>query len=152
MEVPIKINHINRFLLFKLPAAFFAGVRLRTIDSQHCTTTVKYKWINQNPFRSMFWAVQAMAAELSTGALVMQSIQNSGLKISMLLINNKGSYYKKALGRITFICKDGVEIQDAIDMAIETNEGQLCLMRSTGTDEAGDIVSDFEFEWSIKVK
>jgi hypothetical protein len=152
MEVPIKINHINRFLLLKLPAAFFAGVRLRKIDFKHCTTTVKYKWINQNPFRSMFWAVQAMAAELSTGALVMQSIQNSGLKISMLLINNKGSYYKKALGRITFICKDGVEIQNAIDMAIKTNEGQLCLMRSTGTDEAGDIVSDFEFEWSIKVK
>ena len=34
-------------------------------------STVKHRWINQNPFNSMYFAVQAMAAELSTGALVM---------------------------------------------------------------------------------
>jgi hypothetical protein len=100
----------------------------------------------------MFWAVQGMAAELSTGALVMQAIQNSGMKISMLVANNRGSYHKKALGRITFKCKDGDLIQDAIEKAMETKEGQICLMRSIGRNEAGDMVSEFEFEWTIKVK
>jgi hypothetical protein len=33
--------------------------------------SVKHRWINQNPFNSMYFAVQAMAAELATGALVM---------------------------------------------------------------------------------
>jgi hypothetical protein len=32
-----------------------------------CVATVKHRWINQNPFNSMYFAVQAMAAELSTG-------------------------------------------------------------------------------------
>jgi len=100
----------------------------------------------------MFWAVQGMAAELSTGALVMRAIQNSGLKISMLLASNTGSYYKKALGKITFICKDGEIVNDAIAKAIESKEGQICLMRSIGKNESGDIVSEFEFEWTIKVK
>lgn len=148
----IKPNRINRFLLFKLPSAYLAGVRLRSIDLNQCTTTVRYKWINQNPFNSMFWAVQGMAAELSTGALVMQAVKNSDINISMLLANNRGSYYKKALGKITFSCMDGRIIQETIDEAIETKEGQICLMRSIGKNEAGDIVSEFEFEWTIKVK
>jgi hypothetical protein len=100
----------------------------------------------------MFWAVQGMAAELSTGALVMQAVKNSDINISMLLANNRGSYYKKALGKITFSCMDGRIIQETIDEAIETKEGQICLMRSIGKNEAGDIVSEFEFEWTIKVK
>ena len=33
----------------------------------------------------MFWAVQGMAAELATGALVMQKIKASGKNISMLV-------------------------------------------------------------------
>ena len=148
--MPIKPNQINRFMLLKLPAAFLTGVRLRSIDLEQCSTSVRYKWINQNPFRSMFWAVQGMAAELSTGALLMQAVQNSGQKFSMLLASNKGVYHKKALGRITFICKDGTKTRDAIEKAVETREGQLFLMQSTGRDEAGDIVAEFEFEWTNK--
>ena len=71
---------LNVFLMFKLPAAFFTGVRAKFIDDSKCTVTVKHRWINQNPFRSMFWAVQGIAAELTTGALVMQKIRQSGKK------------------------------------------------------------------------
>ena len=100
----------------------------------------------------MYFAVQAMAAELTTGALVMYHIKKSGKKISMLVANNKGNFTKKARGRITFTCNDGNLIEDAIRKAIETGEGQTFWMTSTGKDEAGDQVSFMEFEWSIKVK
>jgi hypothetical protein len=42
----------------------------------------------------MYFAVQAMAAELSTGALVMYQIQKSGKKISMLVANNRKLHKK----------------------------------------------------------
>ena len=150
--MPLKPRKINRFLLFKLPAAYFTGVRLRSIDSERCITSVKYRWINQNPFKSMFWAVQGMAAELSTGALVMNSIHNSGQRVSMLVVRNSGTYFKKAIGRINFTCNDGLLIDETIKKAIRTNEGQICLMRSKGVDRQGNEVSEFEFEWTIKVK
>ncbi|KAF5296692.1 hypothetical protein FQR65_LT19802 [Abscondita terminalis] len=55
----------------------------------------------------MYFAVaQAMAAELSTGALVMREIQRSGKKVSMLVANNNGTYTKKAVGTITFTCEE----------------------------------------------
>lgn len=145
-------SKLNTFLLLKLPSAYISGVRVKHIDKQQCVVTVKHRWINQNPFNSMYFAVQAMAAELTTGALVMYHIQESGRKISMLVANNKGTFTKKAKGRITFTCVDGDRIKNAIDNAIATGEGQTFWMASTGIDETGDTVSKMDFEWSIKVK
>lgn len=145
-------SKLNTFLFVKLPSAYWSGVRVKAISASSCVATVKHRWFNQNPFNSMYFAVQAMAAELTTGALVMYHIKKSGKKISMLVANNKGNFTKKARGRITFTCNDGSLIADAIHKAIETGEGQTFWMTSVGKDEAGDQVSYMEFEWSIKVK
>lgn len=145
-------SKINTFLLFKLPSAYFTGVRVKTISETSCVTTAKHKWINQNPFNSMFWAVQGMAAELSTGAMVMACIEESKKNVSMLVANNKATFTKKAKGRIFFTCKDGEAIKKAIEATIATGEGQTCWMTSEGVDAEGDVVSIFEFEWTLKVK
>ena len=148
----ISVSSLNKFLFFKLPSAFLCGVRVKEIDENKCVATVKHRWINQNPFHSMYFAVQAMAAELSTGALVMFQIQKSGRKISMLVANNKGNFTKKATGRITFACNDGHLIERAIQDTIATGEGQTFWMKSIGTDEKGIQVSEMDFEWSVRVK
>lgn len=145
-------SKLNQFLLFKLPSAFICGVRVMTIDATECVVSVKHRWINQNPFQSMYFAVQAMGAELSTGALVMYHIQKSGKKISMLVANNKGNFTKKATGRITFSCKDGHLIEEAIQKTIATGEGQTFWMKSIGMNEQGIQVSEMDFEWSVRVK
>ena len=145
-------GNLNKFLFFKLPSAFISGVRAKEIDVNQCTVTVKHRWINQNPFNSMYFAVQAMAAELTTGALVMYHIKKSGKRISMLVANNKGNFTKKATGRITFICKDGHLIEEAIQRTITTGDGQTFWMKSNGTNEQGIQVSEMDFEWSVRVK
>jgi hypothetical protein len=148
----ISVSKLNKFLFFKLPSAFLCGVRVKQIDNTQCVVTVKHRWINQNPFNSMYFAVQAMAAELSTGALVMNHIQISGKKISMLVANNKGNFTKKATGRITFVCNDGHLAERTIHQAVLTGEGQTFWMKSIGTDENGIQVSEMDFEWSVRTK
>ncbi|MFK7048929.1 hypothetical protein FLACOL_02250 [Flavobacterium columnare] len=143
---------LNLFLFFKLPSAFWSGVRVKRIDDYECQATVKHRWFNQNPFNSMYFAVQAMAAELTTGALVMKQIKESGKNISMLVANNKGTFTKKATGKITFICSDGRLIEEAIKNTIATGEGQTFWMKSIGMDEKGDQVSVMDFEWTVRVK
>lgn len=145
-------KNLNRFLFFKLPSAFLCGVRVLSLSDQTCTVGVRHRWINQNPFRSMYFAVQAMAAELSTGALVMAAIRRSGQPVSMLVAQNRSTFTKKATGRITFSCPDGRAIVDTISQAIATGEGQTLWMRSEGIDENGDVVSRFEFEWTVKLR
>ena len=142
----------NKFLMFKLPSAYFCGVRVKEISENECITTVRHKWVNQNPFKSMFWAVQGMAAELTTGALMMMKIKASGKRISMLVANNNATFTKKAVGRITFTCNEGHLIDEAIAKAVETGEGQTVWMRSVGVNSEGVEVSTFNFEWTIKVK
>ena len=145
-------RRLNSYLMFKLPAAYLCGVRTRYIDDSKCVVTVKHRWINQNPFKSMFWAVQGMAAELTTGAIMMNQIKNSGKNISMLIANNNGSFIKKATGRITFVCNDGQLVNTAINNAINTGEGQTVWMKSIGTNSEGIEVSSFNFEWTVKLK
>jgi hypothetical protein len=145
-------SKINTFLFFKLPSAFICGVRVKQLETAKCTVIVKHRWINQNPFNSMYFAVQAMAAELSTGALVMFQIKKSNKKISMLVANNKGNFTKKATGKITFTCLDGHKIETAINNTLATGEGQTFWMKSIGVDETGIQVSEMDFEWSIKIK
>jgi hypothetical protein len=138
--------------MFKLPAAFFCGVRVKHMESLKCETKVRHRWINQNPFNSLYFAVQAMAAELSTGVLVMMHIKESNQKITMLVANQKGNYSKKATGTITFKCEDGQKVIEAIKETIKTGQGVTFWMTSTGIDAHGDMVSISEFEWRIKLK
>ena len=142
----------NLFLLTKLPSAWFSGVRVRSVKEDKCIVDVKLKWFNQNPFKSMFWAVQGMAAELSTGALIIMKIKQLNRNISMLVIKNEAQFTKKAKGQIIFSCSQGKEIDMLLQKAIETGIGQTITLTAEGRDASGDVVSVFNFLWSVKLK
>ena len=145
-------KHINRFLFFHLPSAWISGVRLKSIDDNEAVVTAKHRWINQNPFHSMYFAVLAMGAELSTGILVMKKIQDTGKNISMLVTGTRAVFTKKAKGRIRFICNEGQSIDGYITKAVQTGEGVQFELTSHAYDEADDEVCTFVFQWSIKLK
>ena len=146
---PTKVNFFN---FFKLPLAFFGGVKVKSITDNEVVVTIKHRWINQNPFKSMFWAAQGMAAEMATGVLVMKAIKASNKKVSMLVSHQEADFFKKATGKILFTCCGGNQIKEAIQKSIETAEGQIVRLTSKGENEDGIIVSSFLFEWSLKVK
>lgn len=143
---------LNLFSFFKLPAAFWSGVRVRSISNTSCEVTVKHRWFNQNPFQSMYFAVQAMAAEMTTGVLVMLHIKASGKNVSMLVAQNKSVFTKKATGRITFVCSQGDDIKEAINEAIASKEGKTIWLTSIGKNANGEQVSEMQFEWTLKVR
>ncbi|NIJ44338.1 hypothetical protein FHR24_000777 [Wenyingzhuangia heitensis] len=148
----LSAKQLNRFIIFKLPSAYLCGVRVLMLTHQQCNTRVRFKWINQNPFKSIYFAVLAMAAELSTGALVLKNVYNTTYKFSTLVVGMNAQFYKKAVGKITFICDDTRELEHSINKAIESKEGVTFLLSTKGIDEMGDEVAKFEFNWSIKIK
>ncbi|MDB4273943.1 DUF4442 domain-containing protein [Algibacter sp.] len=143
---------LNTYTMYKLPAAYLCGVRTKHIDNETCIVGVTHKWVNKNPFKSMFWAVQGMAAEFSTGALMINKIQESGKRVSMLVTSNNATFTKKATGKIRFTCNDGKATDDVLAKAIATGEGQTLWMQAVGVNEEGVVVSTFNFQWSVKVK
>lgn len=140
------------FLLTKLPAAYFAGVRVRELDEKNCRITVPYKWLSQNPFRSTYFACLSMAAEMSTGALAMAHLYKINPPVSMLVVKVDSEYFKKATGRTSFVCEDGDLIQKAIEETIDTGEARIVKAKSVGKNKEGEVVAEFYITWSFKAK
>jgi len=140
------------YLLFKLPAAFFSGIKVKGVNEEKCITSVPYKWLTQNPFRSTYFASLAMAAEMSTGAIALSNVYKRKPTISMLVTKMESTYFKKATDIIFFTCEQGKEIASIIDEAVETGEGKSIVAKSTGKNKMGEVVAEFLFTWSFKTK
>jgi Domain of unknown function (DUF4442) len=140
------------FLLKSLPMAFFSGLKIVAIERNSAIILVQYSWINKNPFGSIYFAVLGMAAELSTGILAFAQTYKLPQKISMLVVANTAQYYKKATGKIIFTCTNGNEIQQCIENCIATNTPSTIICKSIGSNEKNEIVAEFTFTWSFKVK
>src|SRR5688500_12759222 len=140
------------FLLTKLPAAFIAGLRIERCDEEACIVSVPFKWLTQNPFRSTYFACLSMAAEMSTGALAMANIYKRKPAISMLITNVESNYYKKAIGKTIFTCNEGLVIKDAINTAYTSSSPQIIRLKSVGYNIHNELVAEFWFTWSFKVK
>lgn len=148
----ITVMKSNFFLFLKLPAAFWCGVRIRSITNHMATVSISRSWFNSNPFRSIYFAALEMAAELSTGLLVRQAIISSKSPISMLVASNKSVYLKKAVGNIQFTCAEGEKVNESVALAVQSGEGVNFTLRSEGKNEQGEVVAMMAFEWTVKVK
>jgi Domain of unknown function (DUF4442) len=142
----------NLFLFSKLPSAFFSGVRVQFANENKCVVTVPYKWFSQNPFKSTYFACLSMAAEMSTGVLGLAHVHKRNPAVSMLVVNINGNFIKKAVGKTTFICNDGLVIKQTIESAIFHGEGKTVIAKSTGTNAQGEVVAEFLITWSFKAK
>ncbi|MFM7747554.1 MAG: DUF4442 domain-containing protein [Bacteroidota bacterium] len=62
---PWEIRLFPVFLLWKLPLAWLAGLRINHLDSRGCEIRMRHSFWNKNPFGSMYFAAMAMGAEMS---------------------------------------------------------------------------------------
>lgn len=140
------------FLFTRLPAAFFAGLRIEQLSGSSAVISVRYKWFNTNPFRSMYFAIQSMAAEMSTGLLASGQIYKRDPAVSMLVVGIEAQFFKKVVGKVFFTCHDGEAIARLVEETIATGQPRVIQCHSTGTNEAGEIVSEFTVTWSFKAR
>ncbi len=133
-----------------LPLAAFAGLRVTRLDEHACTVHVPGGWRTRNPFASTYFAAQAMAAEMSTGAPALVLREDAKRPVSMLVVGLRASYTKRLVGPGAFTCEDVAAIEATIARAAETDEPQLLIARSTGRDAAAEVVAEFELSWSFK--
>lgn len=140
------------FMLKNLPLGFFVGLRVSKVNQHEAEVSVPYNYLNKNPFRSIYFAVLSMAAELSTGILAMASVYDAPISVSMLVLNMDAQFTKKATGRIVFRCEQGVEITKQIEASVAEGEGKTVKVKSVGVDKDGNQVAEFHFTWTFKPK
>jgi len=142
-----------RILLLRiLPLGFFTGLKVVKIDDRVCSVSVPFKWLNKNPFRSVYFAVLSMAAEMSTGLPAFSYTWKSVPAISMLVTGMKATFTKKAAGTVIFTFSGCKEMQQAIQKAVDTGESVTLECESIGATREGTEICRFYLTWSFRVK
>ncbi len=138
------------YLMKSLPMGWLAGLRVRELTSDSCTTSVPFKNLNKNPFRSIYIAVQSMAAELSTASPCLLAITGQKPSVAFIIVDLKAKFTKKATSRVYFTCEDGEKAFEAVDKCISSGEAAEATLKTVGRMKDGTVVSEFEFTWSFK--
>ncbi len=138
------------YYLKSLPMGLISGIRLTRLDEEKSVTEVPFRWCNKNPFNSMYFAVQSMAAELSTAAPVMLALKGVDADIALIIIDIKAEFVKKAQSRVTFLSVDYDKIYDAVAELKKAGDIETVVTKTVGSDVCGDDVAIFYFTWSFK--
>lgn len=139
------------YLLVNLPSAYFMGIKIMRCDRDTSEVSVPFSFRSKNPFKSVYFAAQAAAAEISTGVLALVALEgNTG--VSMLVKTVKGEFVKKATTDLSFICLEGAQMEQAVKTAVETGEPVEVEVCSTGYNQNGEVVSTFFFTWTFRKK
>jgi hypothetical protein len=140
-----------RFYLWsRLPLAACAGLRLVELDGDSCTVRLPGGWRTQNPFRSTYFAAQAMAAEMSTGAPATVLVAGASASISMLVREIRAVFTHKIVGPSVFTFSDVPAMAAVVERAAAGGEGETYVARSRGRTGEGTLAAEFEVTWSFR--
>ncbi|MEZ5004650.1 MAG: DUF4442 domain-containing protein [Chitinophagales bacterium] len=145
----------NRLLLrlgmiYNLPLGFLSGMYIKHIDDNSCKVAVPYKFLNKNPFKTTYWAVLGMAAEMASGIILVTYSKNITPSVATFVVGCESTFINRALGVTTFECHDGQLIKEKVKLAAETGEGHTFTTKTVGYAEDGKEVAEFIFTWSVK--
>jgi len=133
-----------------LPMGIISGIRLVQLDEEKSVATVPYRWWNKNPFDSMYFSVQSMAAELSTAAPALLALESVDAAIAFIIVDLKAEFVKKAKSGITFTCCDYHKYLDAVSWLDKPDDATTVTVKTVGRDVDDDEVAIFYFTWSFK--
>jgi uncharacterized protein DUF4442 len=142
--------NFKAYLVWKLPLAACAGLSLVRLDETACVVGLPGGWRTQNPFRSTYFAAQAMAAEMSTGAPAMVLVQAAPVSVSMLLRGIEAVFTRRVQGRSEFTFEDLSGLKAAIARAAASGESESYTGLSTGRGRDGEPAAEFRVTWSFK--
>jgi len=138
------------YLLRRIPLAAFAGLRVRRLDETGCDVWLPGGWRTRNPFASTYFAAQAMAAEMSTGAPAAILVASAPASVAFILRGIKAVFTKRIVGGSVFTFEDVAGLRAVVDRAAAAPDEQAYTGRSTGRTAEGEVAAEFDVTWSFK--
>jgi hypothetical protein len=136
--------------LRNLPLAAAAGLRVERLDDSGSVTRLPGGWRTRNPFGSTYFAAQAMAAEMSTGAPLLTLVAGASEPLKVLVVGIEAQFVKKLAGPGFFTCADGAALRSVVERVASGGEPERTDVRSTGRDAQGEVVSEWTISWIVK--
>jgi hypothetical protein len=133
----------------KLPLAACAGLRVQSLDGTSCSVRLPGGWRTRNPFGSTYFAAQAMAAEMSTGAPALVLVAGTP-GVVLILREIRAVFTKRVVGASVFTFTDVTGMQAVVERAAQSGESEAYTGHSTGRTGEGAIAAEFDVTWSFK--
>jgi len=142
---------LQLYFFKNLPSALWWGFRIKRASVESTEITIPYNWRTTNPFKSIYFAALAGAGELSTGVMANLACMSGG-NVSMLVLEQRAEFVKKASSTITFTCEDGEKVFEAVKNAVELQQPQTLTMLGTGRNPQGEVVARVYITWTFKLR
>lgn len=141
---------LRGYLLGRLPLAAFAGLRVRRLDGSACAVFVPGGWRTRNPFGSTYFAAQAMAAEMSTGAPAMVAVREAPASVALILTAVAATFTRRVQDGALFTFEDVAGLRAVVADVAARGGTASYTGHSTGRTGDGTAAAEFDVTWSFK--
>jgi hypothetical protein len=147
---PWHIRLYPLFLIWKLPLAWMAGLKIGYLDGEGCEIRMQHRFWNSNPFGSMYFAAIAMGAEMSTGLPAYVYLRQQGLNVSLLLAGMEAAFHKKVVGRVHFRFDGMPELLANLETLSQSGDTCTAQLVSHCFSDQKQLLAEFRFTWTFR--
>ena len=138
---------------WQIPVICYCRPQIIHLDDEYCKLRIPFNWRTRNHVQSMYIGVFTVGADLTGGLLTLRSIQKRKRKVVLIFKDFHANFFKRAEQDVIFICKDGAEIDNAVQQAVDKSERinlpiNITAMLSQDTED--ESVANFRLTLSIK--
>ena len=138
---------------WQIPVICYCRPQIIHLDDEYCKLRIPLNWRTRNPVQSMYIGVFTVGADLTGGLLTLRSIQKRKRKVVLIFKDFNANFFKRAEKDVIFICRDGVEIDHAVQQAVDKGERinlPINITAMLSQDTENDPVANFRLTLSIK--
>ena len=138
---------------WQIPVICYCRPKIIHLDDESCKLRIPLNWRTRNHVQSMYIGVFTVGADLTGGLLTLRSIQKRKRKVVLIFKDFHANFFKRAEQDVIFICKDGAEIDHAVQQAVDKGERinlPINITAKLSQDSEDDPVANFRLTLSMK--
>lgn len=152
----LKANVLLRlFGIVKIPLLAWVHPRIVEMDEKTTVLEVPLSRRTKNHLNVMYFGALAMGAEAAVALRAFDEIRKSGRKVDFIFKDFQANFLKRAEGSVQFVCDQGPEVRDLVQLAIRTGERQTKTFRSFArvpSIDPNEVVAEFKVTMSLKLR
>jgi hypothetical protein len=138
---------------WQIPVICYCRPKIIHLDDESCKLRIPLNWRTRNHVQSMYIGVFTVGADLTGGLLTLRSIRKRKRKVVLIFKDFHAKFFKRAEQDVIFICKDGAEIDNAVQQAVDKSERinlPINITAMLSQDTENEPVANFKLTLSIK--
>tara|TARA_B100000683_G_scaffold40237_1_gene35587 strand:- start:100 stop:585 length:486 start_codon:yes stop_codon:yes gene_type:complete len=145
---------IKLFAWWTIPLLAISGAKIIALDKRSVKVRIKHWWLTKNHIGGIYLGTQAIGADITGGALVLNAMNESDKKVSVAFKSMQCEFLKRPEADMIFTCNDGEIVDQMMEETFKTGErvNQEVTVLGSCPKLSDEIVSKFVLVLSVKFR